>query len=88
MGGQVECYSGSQYAERPVALHWEGQRLEIETIEGEWHSPDGKRFRVRTRGDQVFELLYVGRQDTWQVRALGWQREAPAGIAGGDANGT
>jgi hypothetical protein len=27
MNDPVECHSGYEYAERPVALHWEGERL-------------------------------------------------------------
>lgn len=23
--GSVECYSGTTYAERPVAVHWQGE---------------------------------------------------------------
>ena len=40
MGELVECHSGFTYAERPVALTWEGQRLEITRILAEWHSPE------------------------------------------------
>ncbi len=63
----VECYSGSEYAERPVALYWQGQRLEIEQVEAQWRIPGGKRFRVRTRDGQVFELFYGELYDEWRV---------------------
>ncbi len=64
----VECHSGYEYAERPVALYWEGQRLEIEQIEGEWRITDGKRFRVRTRDGRIFELFYGELTDEWRIR--------------------
>ena len=38
----VECHSGFEYAERPIALTWEGQRLEIAAIESTWRIPGGK----------------------------------------------
>ena len=70
MDSTVECHSGSEYAERPLALRWEGERLTVETIEGEWSVPGGKRFRVRTEGGRRFELAYEERSDEWRVRPL------------------
>jgi len=63
----VECYSGVEYAERPTALWWEGQRLEVEAVEAAWRTPEGKRFRVRTRDGQVFELVYFELHDEWSI---------------------
>ncbi len=54
----VECHSGFTYADRPVALTWEGQRLEIVEIPAQWRSPDERHFRVRTSNGQEFELSY------------------------------
>lgn len=71
----VECHSGYTYAERPVALRWQGERLEIEAIESQWRVPDEKHFRVRTRDDQVFELVYSEVHDEWQVRSA-WRIES------------
>jgi len=64
---EVECHSGSAYAERPIALHWEGARLEIEEVEARWRIPGGKCFRVRTRDGRVFELFYGELYDEWRV---------------------
>jgi hypothetical protein len=66
----VECHSGYEYAERPVAVWWQGQRLVVEAVEAEWRISGGKKFRVRTVGGQVFELLYVELYDEWRVHAL------------------
>ena len=63
----VECYSGVEYAERPTALWWEGQWLEVEAVEAAWRTPEGKRFRVRTKGGQVFVLVYVEMYDAWSI---------------------
>jgi len=63
----VECHSGYEYAQRPVALHWEGQRLEIELVEAQWRTPGGKCFRVRTRDGRAFELFYSEHSDEWRV---------------------
>ena len=63
----VECHSGSEYAERPTALWWDGQRLEVAEVEARWRIPGGKKFRVRTTDGQVFELLYVELYDEWRI---------------------
>jgi hypothetical protein len=58
MGELVECHSDYTYAEKPVALTWEGRRLEIVEILAQWRTPEEKRFRVRTSDGQGFELSY------------------------------
>jgi hypothetical protein len=63
----VECHSGYTYAERPIALHWEGERLPIVEIEARWRVPGGRRFRVRTEDGRVFELSYAELHDEWQI---------------------
>jgi hypothetical protein len=65
----VECHSGYAYAERPVALRWESQRVEIELVEAEWRVPGGKRFRVRASDGRTFELFYDELSDAWQVNS-------------------
>lgn len=66
----VECHSGFEYAERPVAVHWQGQRLEIDRIQAQWRLPGGKCFRVHTPGDQVFELFYDELYDEWRINPV------------------
>lgn len=78
----VECHSEFAYAERPVALTWEGQRLEVDEILAAWRLPEGRRFRVRTlrhalsgsqcnaRDPLLFELTYREADDAWQIQPL------------------
>ena len=68
MGELVECHSGFMYAYRPVALTWEGLRLEIVRILAEWRTPENNYFRVRTTDGREFELAYNQVMDEWQVR--------------------
>lgn len=63
----VECHSGYEYAQRPVALYWEGKRFAIEAVEAEWRGPGGRFFRVRIFGGWVFELFYSDFDDEWRV---------------------
>ena len=66
----VECHSGYEYAERPVALWWEGARLEVAEVEATWRISGGKKFRARVVDGRVFELLYVELYDEWRVHLL------------------
>ena len=66
----VECLSGHTYAERPIALWWEGERLNIIEIVIRWRIPGGRRFRVQAENDRFFELRYCEQQDEWQVSLL------------------
>jgi len=65
---QVECRSDSEYAERPIALHWQEQRLEITEILSRWRTPAGKGFRVRTADDQIFVLIYNDIAADWHIQ--------------------
>jgi hypothetical protein len=64
----VECYSGTTYAQRPVALTWEGARLPITEVEAGWRTADGRAFRVRTEDGRAFNLAYDESNDTWLIR--------------------
>jgi hypothetical protein len=67
MAAIVECRSEHEYAERPVALTWQGQRLVVSEILARWRTPGEKRFRVRTVDGQIFELAYVAADDEWRI---------------------
>jgi hypothetical protein len=64
----VFCRSDSSYAERPVGLIWEGQRLDIQAVLDRWRTPEGKWFRVMTDDNQIFELFYHERWNEWSIR--------------------
>ena len=62
------CRSDSEYAERPVALYWQGRRLEISQILARWRTPEGKHFLVEVQENALFDLYYDECLKTWQVR--------------------
>jgi hypothetical protein len=69
---QVECRSDSEYAERPLTVYWQGERLEVVEIISRWRTPDGKWFKVRTQKspsneDQIFDLFYNETNAAWQI---------------------
>jgi hypothetical protein len=63
----VECHSDQTCADRPVALYWQSQRLEVVVILSSWHTPQVKHFLVRTTQNQVFALFYSEYNNTWDV---------------------
>ncbi len=71
MSPAVECRSDTTYAQRPVAVTWEGRRREVAEVLAEWRTPAGKHFRVRAADGTVFELTYVEALDEWQIRLMG-----------------
>jgi hypothetical protein len=70
MAESVECYSGVEYPERPTAISYQGQRLEIAQVIQTWRVPEGKRFRVQTADMQVFELVYKESEDEWLITLI------------------
>ena len=66
----VECLSSSVYPERPVALRWQDERLEIEAILSQWRTPEERWFRVRTRDQQTFELAYAENGAGWRIHLI------------------
>lgn len=70
MNHMVECHSEFAYAERPVALTWDGKRLEIQAVLSSWRTPEGIHFRVQTDGGQAFELAYNEADDGWHIQSL------------------
>lgn len=70
MDNLVACYSGSEYAERPLRFTWEDQCLEIEQVDAQWRVPGEKCFRVKTKDGRRFMLKYSEELDEWQVDLL------------------
>ena len=68
MNDIVECHSGYEYGDRPTAFYWQEQRWEVIEILARWRTPEGKHFRVNTHHNQIFEILYVESEDTWQIK--------------------
>jgi hypothetical protein len=66
----VECRSDADYADRPLALTWQGRRLEIAEILASWRGPGEKGFRVKTTDGQAFELAYRQLPDEWHIQPI------------------
>ena len=63
----VECYSGHEYAERPLAFTWQGERMKVDKIVAEAVTPNGKSFKVTAENGQQFTLRYDQQNDCWMI---------------------
>lgn len=68
---RVECHSGYAYIDRPVALYWEEQRLEIDKIIQRWRTLSGWMFLVQTRDERAFEITFDLSLESWFGREVG-----------------
>jgi len=69
----VECYSGYNVNERPVAFVFQGERLEISEILDRWYEggiepdrPIVDYFKVKAE-ENIFVLRYESEIDEWSV---------------------
>ncbi|HJW91141.1 MAG TPA: hypothetical protein VJ436_10920 [Anaerolineales bacterium] len=67
ISSQVECHSGFEYAQRPVAFTWQGARLRVNRILEQARIPEGKRFLVQAGNQQEFYLFYAESLDEWTI---------------------
>lgn len=66
----VECYSGSRDAERPIAVHWQGQRLDVVQVLRSWRTPNGPAFEVLVASDHRLRLELDENSDCWCVSEI------------------
>jgi hypothetical protein len=68
MDGTVECYSGVEYAQRPMRFFWQGVWRRVERICVERRIPEGKQFVVEDMDRGRFLLTYETTRDLWTIR--------------------
>jgi len=76
----IECYSGATYAERPVAVHWQGQRLAVEQVLRSWRTPAGPGFEVTVAGQGRFRLQLNEATGTWDMQEIAAGAIAPVDL--------
>ncbi|MFQ5613756.1 MAG: hypothetical protein ACE5H9_16650 [Anaerolineae bacterium] len=62
---QVQCYSGSVYAERPRRIAWQGHWQTVSQVLDRWRAPQGPGFRVSIESGLVLALQYHEQTDHW-----------------------
>ncbi|MBI3158652.1 MAG: hypothetical protein HYZ26_03505 [Chloroflexi bacterium] len=66
----VTCFSGHTYAQRPRSVQWQGGWQDILTVLADWHTPEGRAFRVLTAAGAALELRYLAERDAWEAAAV------------------
>ena len=66
----VNCYSGHTYAEEPRSFQWIGIEYEVEKLEKSWQEPGKRYFKVRTKGNKLFQLCYNEMEKQWSLKSL------------------
>ena len=66
----VECYSGSRYGEKPVALIRKGKKYDIQRIEKMWRTPNALHFTVYVEEGKL-NILYDELKDKWFMTGMG-----------------
>jgi hypothetical protein len=66
----VELYSGTRYAERPIAVIVAGQRLPVEEVLASWRKPAGPGFDVLVTGGLRLRLQLDEASEQWSVTEL------------------
>ena len=64
---KVECHSGYIYAERPLAVTMDKQRLMITRIIRESKTQVGQAFEVQMENGRELELVYDENNDEWKL---------------------
>ena len=65
---QVFCHSGYEFAERPTAFIYGGERFPVEKVVARWRIPHGKRFLVQTVENRTFILQYDETSSEWSIK--------------------
>lgn len=65
----MECLSSYKYPQDPKAFSVGVQRYEVESVEGQFLTPEGPLFRVKACG-KFYWLLYWEHCDEWLVREI------------------
>ena len=67
VSNHVFCHSGHEFAERPTAFIWQGERHQVKDVVARWRTPYGKRFLVRTADTRIFTVIYNESSGFWRI---------------------
>jgi hypothetical protein len=68
MTARVEVYSSSRYADRPMAVWDDQERLEVTLVEHQWRDPNQLHFLVQVTDGRRLHLAYDLQADHWSVQ--------------------
>ena len=63
---KVECYTGSQSQQNPVAFILRDSRYKVEEIIDRWYGEGSRFFKIKADDDNIYLLKYDERKDRWE----------------------
>ena len=70
MNPTVVCRSEYTYAQRPASFFYGGEQIQVNSVLGEWHTPEGKGFKAQAEDGCIFTLFYNKIEDSWEIREI------------------
>lgn len=64
---KVECYSGYQINERPVAFQLLNRQYKVKEVVDRWYGEGAVYFKVEADDDNIYLLKYEEGQDCWDL---------------------
>jgi hypothetical protein len=52
---------------RPLAFHWEGEKVVVASLGRSWDEAGERHFLVMTPDERVYELAYLPEQSSWRL---------------------
>lgn len=62
---EVGAYAGQRSPERPLWVKLDGARVDVESVNSEWHEEDRLGFLVTLKDRKRMLLYYVPSEDLW-----------------------
>ena len=63
----VECTAGHRGEETPLALAFDGRRVEVAEVLDRWLAPDHRYFKVAGSDGALYILRHDAARGTWRV---------------------
>ena len=64
---KVECRSGYQIKEKPVAFQFCNRRYEVKKVVDRWYSEGAVYFKLEADDNNIYLLKYEEGQDSWDL---------------------
>ena len=64
---KVECHSGYQIKERPIAFQFFNRRYKVKEVVDRWYGEGAIYFKVKADDNNIYLLKYEEGQDSWDL---------------------
>ena len=64
---KVECHSGYQIKEKPIAFQFCNRRYRVKEVMDRWYGEGSVYFKVEAEDNNIYLLKYEEGQDSWDL---------------------